>query len=290
MAMPHLLLVDDSQTVLDFGKAALGNQYLCSTALNGQEALEAVRQAKPDAILLDLSMPVMDGDECLVKLKGDPSFREIPVLIVSSEVERARTCLKLGANDWLLKPATAKDLRARVGLLLESAIQRRRVQNFSFLAFSLGGVRLAFPLSEVHSVHLLPGSKPLPAGPGYLREFIQLGSEAVGVLDLAGRLGLEPGTPLVERRLLVAGGHSQKIALVVDSVRDPEELPPSRIQTAQDLAGSCLEGYAKVLAALLKTEGGMIPVLHPLALLDDQVLEGLPELLRQALAAEGSHD
>ncbi len=283
MAMPLLLLVDDSQAILDFGRAVLGGQYLCSTASNGREALEKARQAKPDAILLDLSMPVMDGDECLAKLKEDPSLSDIPVLILSSEAKRARACLKLGADDWLPKPAAARDLRLRVDLLLESAAARRRQSSYSFLPFSIGPLDLAFPLGEVHSVHAMPATRSLPAGPRHVREFVQLGGEAVGLLDLAGVLGLEHGAPQVERRLLIAGQGWEKIAVAADQVRDPGELARASIQTPRQLGGSKLEGYDKVLAGLLKLEGGLVPILRPLGLLEDSVLAGLAQMLRQEL-------
>jgi CheY-like chemotaxis protein len=286
--MPHLLLVDDSSTVLEFGKAVLGNLYRCSTASNGLEALERVREARPDAIVLDLSMPVMDGDQCLAQLKGDPGLREIPVMILSSEAARARACLKLGAEDWLPKPAAAADLRSRVGLLLEGAEKRRRRQHFAFLEFSIGAMELAFPLSEIHSVHALPATRPIPAGPRHLREFVQLGAEAVGLLDLAGVLGLQHAAAPIERRLLIAGHGAEKIAVSVDQVSDPAELPRSEIQTPEELGGSRLEGYAQVLAAFLRMGHGLVPVLNPLALLEDGVLEALPGLLLRAQEPEAS--
>ncbi|HYV67858.1 MAG TPA: response regulator, partial [Myxococcales bacterium] len=72
MSLPHLLLVDDSESVLAFEKAALAGHYLFSTALNGREALTKVAQLKPAAVLLDLSMPEMDGDEVLAQMQRDP--------------------------------------------------------------------------------------------------------------------------------------------------------------------------------------------------------------------------
>jgi CheY-like chemotaxis protein len=285
MGMPQLLLVDDSQAVLDFGKAVLSSHYHCATATNGLEALEAARRLRPDGIVLDLSMPVMDGDECLAQLKGDPSMAAIPVLILSSEARRARACLKLGAEDWLPKPATAQDLRVRVGALLKAASELRRSRAYSYLGFHLGGQALAFPLMEIHSVHLLPAARRLPAGPRHLREFVELGGEAVGILDLAGLLGLEHRAPLLERRLLVGGQGEEKIAVAADSVDDPSEAPGADIQRPEQLGGCRLEDYSRVLAALIRREEGMLPVLHPLGLLEEGLLKLLPGLLRGAAHA-----
>src|SRR4051812_49619253 len=83
VSLPHLLLVDDSESVLAFEKAALAGHYVVSTAVNGREALTKVAQLRPAAVLLDLSMPEMDGDEVLAQMQQDPQLAGIPVIIVS---------------------------------------------------------------------------------------------------------------------------------------------------------------------------------------------------------------
>jgi len=174
---------------------------------------------------------------------------------------------------------------------LEAAAERRRRQHYAFLGFSIGATDLAFPLADIHSVHALPATQPLPAGPRHLKEFVQLGAEAVGLLDLAGVLELEHGAAPVERRLVIAGHGPEKIAVAADWVQDPGEVPRSGIQTPEELGGSRLGGYSRVLAALLRMEHSLVPVLNPLALLEDEVLARLPEMLRQAQesASEASH-
>ena len=89
MSLWHLLLVDDSEAVLAFEKAALAGHYQVSTAVDGRDALLKVAQLKPAAVLLDLSMPGMDGDEVLARMRADPQLARIPVIIVSSEKQRA---------------------------------------------------------------------------------------------------------------------------------------------------------------------------------------------------------
>ncbi|HTB35163.1 MAG TPA: response regulator, partial [bacterium] len=123
--LPRLLLVDDSEAVLALEKAALGSTYRLETAMNGRLALAAMQRAVPDAVLLDLSMPEMDGDQVLLAMRADPRLKDVPVLVVSTESQRARDTLKLGAEDFLAKPATAEVLRRRVGALLEGAAERR---------------------------------------------------------------------------------------------------------------------------------------------------------------------
>src|SRR5690349_4170322 len=104
MSLPHLLLVDDSDAIIAFERAALSGHYILSSATNGREALEKASQLLPDAILLDLSMPVMGGDEVLRHLKASSALKSIPVIIISSEKIRAEQCLAAGAEAFLEKP------------------------------------------------------------------------------------------------------------------------------------------------------------------------------------------
>ena len=96
------------------------------TAENGAQALTLVAERQPDLVLLDINMPVMSGMEALRRLKADPLTRDVPVVIVSSEmdVDGIANCLKLGAEDYLPKPFNPVILSARVSACLE----RRRLQ------------------------------------------------------------------------------------------------------------------------------------------------------------------
>jgi len=123
MGLPHLLLVDDSQAVLTYEQAALSALYGLSTASNGVEALQKARALRPDGILLDLSMPEMDGDAVLAALKADRQLSDVPVIIISSEHARAEACLRAGAAAYLPKPIQAPELRANS----RSASRRERL-------------------------------------------------------------------------------------------------------------------------------------------------------------------
>ena len=142
MSLPHLLLVDDSEAVLAFEKAALAGHYLVSTAVNGRDALLKVAQLRPAAVLLDLSMPEMDGDEVLARMRQDPQLAQIPVIIVSSEKQRAEACLSAGARAFLGKPIRAQDLLPLVGQVLEEARREQRAGNLAVLFVIAGGVEL----------------------------------------------------------------------------------------------------------------------------------------------------
>lgn len=83
-----------------------------SEAGNGQEALDYLNGQLVDLILLDLSMPVMDGTEMLRQLKADEKLKDIPVVMVTAAVEQFRVdeALELGADSCLLKPIAKQPL------------------------------------------------------------------------------------------------------------------------------------------------------------------------------------
>jgi CheY-like chemotaxis protein len=127
VSLSHLLLVDDSEAVLAFEKAALSGYYQVSTAVNGRDALLKISQLKPAAVLLDLSMPEMNGDEVLARMRSDPQLSRIPVIIVSSEKDRAEACLAAGARAFLPKPIRAQDLLPLVERVLEERNRREEL-------------------------------------------------------------------------------------------------------------------------------------------------------------------
>jgi putative two-component system response regulator len=111
-----ILAVDDVQMNLDMLEIMLsgvGGVFL--KALNGREALELLAgHADADTILLDLEMPVMNGFEMLGALKDDCRYRDIPVIVVTSDKHEVLRALALGANDFLAKPYDPEELRLRV--------------------------------------------------------------------------------------------------------------------------------------------------------------------------------
>ena len=112
-----VLLVDDEQDVVLIIRGRLttwGHQVV--TAANGQEALDAVNQHPPDLILLDLKMPVMDGPEVCHRLKADPRFSKIPIILITSSSQKAATeeLSVLRADDCVIKPFEPKELLAKV--------------------------------------------------------------------------------------------------------------------------------------------------------------------------------
>ena len=112
--MPKKILsIDDSRMVhMVVTKTLKPLDVDVLTAVNGQEGIEKAEKDKPDLILLDATMPVMDGLEALAALKANPATRHIPVVMLSSEcskdnIDRAK---QLGALNFITKPFTGDAL------------------------------------------------------------------------------------------------------------------------------------------------------------------------------------
>jgi len=112
----RLLVADDDAEAREVLALALGPGFDLLAAADGQEALDLARAGHPDIILLDLTMPKLDGFEVLERLAADPATAEIPVLLVSARHDENGKVrgLGLGAVDYLEKPFSAPELRARV--------------------------------------------------------------------------------------------------------------------------------------------------------------------------------
>ncbi len=108
-----VLTVDDSKTVRIIVKKAF-KPFDCEIleAANGVEGLAVAAKETPDLILLDITMPVMDGVEMLTKLKSDPALKAIPVIMLTAEGGRDNVLkiAKIGVRDYLVKPFKAEVL------------------------------------------------------------------------------------------------------------------------------------------------------------------------------------
>ncbi len=116
-AAKTVLLVDDEPDVVMMVRGRLASWgYEVVIAVNGQEALDAVRRRPPDLILLDLKMPILGGRDTCHQLKADPRFAKIPVvLMTSSSAGVVQEELRdIGADDYVLKPFEPAELQAKI--------------------------------------------------------------------------------------------------------------------------------------------------------------------------------
>lgn len=102
-----ILSVDDSRTIrLIVGRSLRSYDCVLCEASNGEEGLAVATREKPDLILLDVTMPVMDGVTMLTKLKEDAALKTIPVIMLTAESGRDNVMqiARLGVRDYLVKP------------------------------------------------------------------------------------------------------------------------------------------------------------------------------------------
>ena len=104
-----ILVVDDSQADRSrLEKILMDAGYLVSTASNGAEALDAAKRSRPDVVLMDVNMPVMDGFAATRALRGDAATKAIPVVLVTAKDQKADKAWgkMLGAAGYITKPYT----------------------------------------------------------------------------------------------------------------------------------------------------------------------------------------
>lgn len=116
--MKRVLIVDDEFGIVDSLAEVLSEEgFAVSTASNGKDALRRLAEQRPDLILMDYMMPVMDGAQTLQAIRSDPALRDIPVLMMSS-VPKANLPAKCAPNAFLRKPFDVDALLSVLGSLL----------------------------------------------------------------------------------------------------------------------------------------------------------------------------
>jgi two-component system cell cycle response regulator len=116
-----ILSVDDSRTIrMIVGRTFKPYDCQICEAGNGEEGLAAAAREKPDLIILDVTMPVMDGVTMLGKLKEDPELKTIPVIMLTAESGRDNVLqiAKLGVRDYLVKPFKEDQLIEKAGRIV----------------------------------------------------------------------------------------------------------------------------------------------------------------------------
>jgi PAS domain S-box-containing protein len=123
----RVLVAEDNADMREYVRRLLANRWSIEAVANGEAAITSIRKQKPDLLLSDVMMPVMDGFELLREIRFDPTLRDLPVILLSARAgEEARVGgLDAGADDYLTKPFSARELIARVNTNLELARIRR---------------------------------------------------------------------------------------------------------------------------------------------------------------------
>ncbi|MFV2000102.1 MAG: response regulator [Acidimicrobiia bacterium] len=117
----HVLVIEDSASVrrlIEVCLRVLGVDV--KSANDGTSGLEAIRQERPDAVVLDIGLPGLDGWEVLRRLRDDPATADLKVLVLTAHAqpEMADRAAKGGADSFMTKPFRPLDLRVQVEKLL----------------------------------------------------------------------------------------------------------------------------------------------------------------------------
>jgi DNA-binding response OmpR family regulator len=202
----RILVIDDDANFLKMmGLLMQRASYDFHAATNGVEGLALASSVRPDLVVLDMTMPFMQGPEVCRRLREEPATSQVPILIMSS-LDRVDDKLKgfeAGADDYVTKPINPKELLARINaLLVRSQYLRPQMARTIAVVGAKGGVgvssvalNLAFALNELeYNVTLAE----LHAGTGALRYHLKLASAP----DYGGLLEKAPAAltrPRVER-------------------------------------------------------------------------------------------
>ncbi|MDT0203407.1 response regulator transcription factor [Nocardioides sp. AE5] len=136
-AKPHVLIVDDDRAVRESLRRSLEfNDFQVSLASDGAEALAVIGTLRPDAVVMDVMMPRLDGIETTKALRT--AGNDVPILVLTARdaVGDRVDGLDAGADDYLTKPFALQELLARLRALLRRVIPREEHADDEVLAFS----------------------------------------------------------------------------------------------------------------------------------------------------------
>ena len=117
--MPKILLIEDNEMNRDM----LRNGYEVSTAVDGQQGTDMALSERPDLILMDMSLPVLDGWEATRRIKANDATRRIPVIALTAHAmagDRERA-MEAGCEDYDTKPVEISRLLGKIAALLKSS-------------------------------------------------------------------------------------------------------------------------------------------------------------------------
>jgi DNA-binding response OmpR family regulator len=169
-----ILVVEDEPDILEVIEYNLTREgFRVLTARDGEDGLKKARQDLPDALILDLMLPGLDGLEVCRKLRGDDVTRNVPILMVTAKGEESDIVvgLSIGADDYLVKPFSPRELIARLrAVLRRTQAQQQRAENDRIEVGTLvvdrtrhevtvNGDAIIFTPTELRLLHFL-GSHP----------------------------------------------------------------------------------------------------------------------------------
>lgn len=153
-AKTHILIIEDDPDLLELAQYNLEReQFGVITAMNGEEGLAKAQSTTPDLILLDIMMPGIDGLKVCKHLRNSPSTRNIPIIMVTAKGEEADKVigLELGADDYMTKPFSPRELIARIRAILRRGNMHQNAGEAAEQIITVGPVHIN---TERHEVFL----------------------------------------------------------------------------------------------------------------------------------------
>ena len=145
--MGSILIVDDEASIRELLRFNLQKEgYVVSEAADGLEALQLIKQQRPDLVLLDLMLPGMDGLEVCRRIKGQQGTAGIPIIMLTAKNEEVDKVLglELGADDYQTKPFGLRELMARV----KAVLRRSQKGSHGHSEISMGALKMNFSRYE----------------------------------------------------------------------------------------------------------------------------------------------
>ncbi len=169
---PKILIVDDEPDILEFIKYLLEREeYQVETATNGTEAIQKSKTFKPELILMDVMMPVMDGVEACRQIKLKPETKNIFIIFLTARSEEYSEIagFEAGADDYICKPVKPRVLLSRIKAILKrgknpdyeqmSLTVGELIIDRSAYSISVSGKKMVLPKKEFDLLFLL-ATKP----------------------------------------------------------------------------------------------------------------------------------
>ena len=159
--MKRILIIEDDRDIVELVRYNLANEgFQVNAALDGASGLSSLKKTPPDLLLLDLMLPKISGLEICREVRKDESLNRLPILMLTARGDEADRVvgLEMGADDYVTKPFSFRELLARIRALLRRS--EAQAQAADSETIELGAVRV-----DLAGRRLLRGSEVLPVKP-----------------------------------------------------------------------------------------------------------------------------
>ena len=230
----RVLLADDNADMRDYISRLLGARHDCIAVHDGQAALEYLRRERPDLILTDIMMPRLDGFGLIKAVREDAELKDLPIIVISARAgeESSVEGLAAGADDYLVKPFSARELIARVDGALGMARVRRemgdalREEARSLEILNRVGAAVAAELELARAVQVVIDSATELTGAAYGAFFFNVDDDGEDTFKLYALSGAAreafANLPMPQDRALFASAFAGPVIMRSDDVlNDP---------------------------------------------------------------------